>query len=65
MSGEGSIRVVEEDDLDWEEWDGRGSFLQHCIAGSAAGVSEHVLMFPLDTYKVCDGTGGCAAGELP
>jgi hypothetical protein len=41
-------------DDDWEEWDpSRGSFVHHMIAGSAAGVSEHILMFPLDTYKVC------------
>ena len=42
-------------DLDlegWEEWDGKSSFFHHCIAGSMAGVSEHVLMFPFDTYKV-------------
>lgn len=39
--------------LDWEEYsDGSGPFLHHMIAGSAAGVSEHVVMFPLDTYKV-------------
>lgn len=43
----------EEIDLEgWEEWNGQGSFLHHCIAGSMAGVSEHVLMFPVDTYKV-------------
>ena len=56
MSGEASIRVFEADDdaggEDWEEWNGQGSFLHHCVAGSAAGVAEHVLMFPLDTYKV-------------
>lgn len=39
-------------DDDWEEWDPRkGSFIHHMIAGSAAGVSEHLLMFPFDTYK--------------
>jgi solute carrier family 25 iron transporter 28/37 len=39
-------------DEDWEEWDpSRGSFVHHMIAGSCAGVAEHVLMFPLDTYK--------------
>ncbi|CAE7942234.1 mcfF, partial [Symbiodinium sp. KB8] len=39
-------------DEDWEEWDpSKGSFVHHMIAGSAAGVMEHVAMFPLDTYK--------------
>ena len=39
--------------LEWEEYTS-GSFVHHMIAGSAAGVSEHILMFPLDTYKVRD-----------
>ncbi len=38
-------------DLEWEEWDGSSSFLHHCIAGSIAGVAEHVLLFPVDTVK--------------
>jgi hypothetical protein len=40
--------------LEWEEFDpGRGvSFRQHMMAGSCAGVAEHLLMFPVDTYKV-------------
>jgi hypothetical protein len=42
-------------DEDWEEWDpSKGSFMHHMIAGSCAGVMEHVAMFPLDTYKVSD-----------
>ena len=41
-------------DEDWEEWDAsKGSFTHHMIAGSCAGVMEHIGMFPLDTYKVC------------
>ncbi len=43
-----------ENELDWEERKS-GSLIQHMIAGSAAGVAEHVVMFPVDTYKVCDG----------
>lgn len=40
-------------DEDWEEWDpSKGSFMHHMVAGSCAGVMEHVAMFPLDTYKV-------------
>jgi hypothetical protein len=43
----------EEFDDDWEEWDPhQSSFLTHTIAGSCAGVMEHVGMFPVDTYKV-------------
>lgn len=40
-------------DEDWEEWDpSKGSFVHHMIAGSAAGVVEHVAIFPIDTVKV-------------
>lgn len=39
-----------ENELDWEERKS-GSLIQHMIAGSAAGVAEHVVMFPVDTYK--------------
>ena len=28
-------------ELEWEEWDGSGSFMDHCLAGSFAGVAEH------------------------
>jgi hypothetical protein len=38
---------------EWEEYDpSKGSFLSHMIAGSSAGVAEHIVMFPVDTYKV-------------
>jgi hypothetical protein len=39
-------------DDDWEEWDGRGSFVHHMLAGSAAGLAEHLVMYPVDTFKV-------------
>lgn len=39
------------DDLEWEEWDGSSPFLHHCVAGSIAGVAEHVLLYPMDTIK--------------
>lgn len=42
---------LEEHDLEWEEWDGSSPFIHHCIAGSIAGVAEHVLLFPVDTVK--------------
>lgn len=54
-----------EDDLDWEEWDGKGSFLNHCVAGSIAGIAEHTLMYPFDTVKThmqcssCPGQPAC------
>mmetsp|Transcript_19221 Transcript_19221/g.18463 ORF Transcript_19221/g.18463 Transcript_19221/m.18463 type:complete len:430 (-) Transcript_19221:91-1380(-) len=44
-----SRTVVE--DLEWEEWDGESPFWHHCIAGSIAGVGEHVLLYPVDTVK--------------
>ena len=39
---------------DWEEWDGRSKFSHHVLAGSCAGVMEHVALFPLDTLRVRD-----------
>jgi len=42
---------AEEIELEWEEWDGKSPFLHHCIAGSMAGVAEHVLLYPVDTVK--------------
>jgi solute carrier family 25 iron transporter 28/37 len=40
------------EDLEWEEWDpSRITFLNHMIAGSAAGLMEHVSIFPIDTLK--------------
>lgn len=39
-------------ELDWEEWNpAKMSFISHMIAGSAAGIAEHVAMFPFDTIK--------------
>eukprot|EP00419_Tripos_fusus_P024405 CAMPEP_0172709776 /NCGR_PEP_ID=MMETSP1074-20121228/55266_1 /TAXON_ID=2916 /ORGANISM="Ceratium fusus, Strain PA161109" /LENGTH=350 /DNA_ID=CAMNT_0013533083 /DNA_START=15 /DNA_END=1067 /DNA_ORIENTATION=- len=40
-------------DLNWEEWDGKMPFWKHAVAGSCAGIMEHVGMFPLDTLKTC------------
>lgn len=46
-----------EDDLvirrfeEWEEWDQSSPFWRHALAGSCAGVMEHIGMFPLDTVK--------------
>jgi solute carrier family 25 (mitochondrial iron transporter), member 28/37 len=46
-----STLLVEEDPLEFEEWDGKTPFWHHCLAGSFAGVAEHVLVYPLDTVK--------------
>ena len=55
-SSSSSTRTADavEEQLEWEEFDSaRGvSFLQHMVAGSCAGVAEHLLMYPIDTFKV-------------
>jgi len=40
-----------EDPLEFEDWDGQSPFWVHCLAGSLAGVAEHVSVYPLDTVK--------------
>lgn len=42
-----------EERLEWEERKDDTPVFYHMIAGSCAGVSEHLCMFPVDTYKVC------------
>lgn len=42
-----------EEALEWEDWKGDIPFVHHAIAGSCAGIAEHVATFPLDTIKVC------------
>ena len=53
-SSSSSLADAVEEQLEWEEFDSkRGvSFLQHMVAGSCAGVAEHLLMYPIDTFKV-------------
>lgn len=47
-----SVDSQETDDLEWEEWDpSKLTFTHHMIAGSFAGMAEHVSIFPLDTLK--------------
>ena len=36
---------------DWEEWDRQDNFLHHMVAGSIAGITEHTVMYPVDTFK--------------
>ena len=44
--------MSEDDDLEWEEWRPHEiSFVHHMIAGSFAGLTEHITMFPFDTLK--------------
>lgn len=40
------------DPLDWEEWDPYDvPFWKHALAGSMAGIMEHVAIYPVDTVK--------------
>lgn len=40
------------EDLEWEEWNPTQiTFVNHMIAGSVAGLAEHVSLFPIDTIK--------------
>lgn len=41
-----------EEDLEWEEWNpSKITFVKHMIAGSVAGLVEHVSIYPIDTIK--------------
>ena len=43
---------MEDDDLEWEEWNpSKITFVNHMIAGSVAGLVEHVTIYPIDTIK--------------
>jgi solute carrier family 25 iron transporter 28/37 len=37
--------------MEWEERDSSISLLNHCIAGSIAGIIEHLALYPVDTIK--------------
>ncbi len=39
------------DDYDWEDKKADTSFKTHMVAGSLAGISEHVFMLPFDNVK--------------
>lgn len=45
--------MAEDDDsfLDWETRNAKIPIGKHIIAGSCAGIMEHVGMFPMDTIK--------------
>lgn len=52
MTGGESVSISPETiSLEWEEWQGDIPFWRHAVAGSTAGIAEHVAMFPLDTVK--------------
>lgn len=38
-------------DLEWEERDSNTNFKTHMIAGSLAGLGEHILILPIDNIK--------------
>eukprot|EP01040_Poterioochromonas_malhamensis_P005812 gene5812-6252_t len=41
-----------DEDIEWEEWKpGQISFYHHMLAGSIAGLAEHITLFPVDTIK--------------
>ena len=41
-----------EEQLEWEERKDSVPMHLHMLAGSCAGVAEHLCMFPIDTFKV-------------
>ena len=52
MSSSTDQSKTDEDDLEWEEWNPSTiSFYNHMIAGSVAGLVEHISLFPVDTIK--------------
>ena len=38
-------------DLEWEKRDKQTPFLSHLVAGSLAGLIEHILLLPFDNIK--------------
>jgi hypothetical protein len=55
-SDSSSLPTLTDDDsdeeIDWEEWKpNQISFYHHMIAGSIAGLAEHITLFPVDTIK--------------
>ena len=55
-----------EESLEWEERKDSVPMHMHMLAGSCAGVAEHLMMFPIDTYKVrWAREARCAARSAP
>jgi len=45
------MRDDDDDPLDWENRRESVPFWRHCVAGSMAGVAEHLGTYPFDTIK--------------
>jgi hypothetical protein len=45
--------ITDVEDFELEQEQGDNPFLVHLMAGSCAGLMEHVAIFPIDTIKVC------------
>ncbi len=43
--------MINDFDFEWEERKSNVSFISHMIAGSIAGLSEHLLFLPIDNIK--------------
>jgi len=44
--------IINDEFLEWEERDAAHiTLMRHCIAGSIAGISEHLTLYPIDTLK--------------
>ena len=53
MKSESKQPIITDEFLEWEERDAASiSLFKHCIAGSAAGIMEHLALYPVDTIKV-------------
>jgi len=44
--------IADNEDFDFDGDRGNSPFYVHMIAGSMAGLMEHVAIFPMDTIKV-------------
>ena len=48
-----TVEIEENDDLEWEEWNpAKLTFIHHMIAGSSAGLAEHVSMVRLLIHPI-------------
>jgi Mitochondrial carrier protein len=53
MSSDFSETLIDDnEDFDFEGDRGDSPFIVHMLAGSMAGLMEHVAIFPMDTIKV-------------
>ena len=52
MEDKSNKPMITDEFMEWEERDESVPFLKHCIAGSCAGIMEHMGLYPIDTLKV-------------